>query len=252
MASTLKTTDIRHVIRQHNPWQQRALIVIGTMLVLAGGYGLYAIGRSQAEYDWAKASRMEGEQRRLTAEIRRLRNENERLSQRVVLLERTGDIDKRAAGLLNQSLRDEQAQLSALKEQVAFYRGIVSPEESAAGVRIYEMRMQPAAEPGIYQYDLILIQAMPHGDMISGGADFSVEGALGGQSRAFRRADIEIEKGRDLAFSFKHFQELSGSVRLPAGFTPARVKVEVTRAGASARIQQQYNWQDIARPAGAK
>src|SRR5262245_61538417 len=108
MASTLKTTThIQHVIRQHNPWQQRALIVIGTMLALAGGYGLYAIGRSQAEYDWAKASRMEGEQRRLTAEIRRLRNENEQLSQRVVLLERTGDIDKRAAGLLNQSLKDE-------------------------------------------------------------------------------------------------------------------------------------------------
>ena len=86
--------------------------------------------------------RLESEHHRLLAEIRRLRGDNQRLSQRVVLLERTGEIDKRAAGVLDQSLKDEQARLTALKEQVEFYRGIVSPEGYSVGVRVYELEMR--------------------------------------------------------------------------------------------------------------
>ena len=74
---------------------------------------LYALGRSQSGNDWAHTLRLEAERHRLVTEIRRLRGENKRLSERVVLLERAGEIDKRAASVLDKSLRDEQAELAA-------------------------------------------------------------------------------------------------------------------------------------------
>lgn len=244
--------QVRHVIRSHNPWRRWAILCAVTVFLLVGGWGLYVYGHSQAEYDWSRTASLEAEERRLTAELRRLRSENERLAQRVVLLERNGDIDKTAAGVLNQSLRDEQAKLTALKEQVEFYRGIVSPEGYSAAVRVYELEMRPVAEAGLYEYDLVLIQPVRHDSAVSGSAEMTVHGLQDGQPKAYKLSDIEAEGGGTLSFSFKYFQQLSGSVRLPKGFKPTRVQVDVVRADTpTARIQQVYNWKDIEKSGGA-
>lgn len=244
--------QVKHVIRTHNPWRRWVIVCVATVFLLVGGWGLYTYGRSVAEYDWSKTSSLEAEERRLVSEIRRLRSENERLAQRVVLLERNGEIDKTAAGVLNQSLRDEQAKLTALKEQVEFYRGIVSPEGYSAAVRVYELEMRPVAEAGLYEYDLVLIQPVRHDTAVSGSAELTVHGLQDGQPKSYRLSDVEAEGGKSLLFSFKYFQQLSGSVRLPKGFKPTRVQVDVVRADTpAARIQQTYNWKDIEKTGGA-
>ena len=251
MPAPLHSTGVRHVIKIHRPWLRWALIGAGTAAVLIGSFALYALGRSQSGNDWTHTLRLEAEQHRLVAEIRRLRAENNRLSERVVLFERAGEIDKRAASVLNQSLRDGQAELAALKEQVAFYRGIVSPEESSAGVRIYELQIRPGSEPGLYQYDLVLIQTMRHDRTVSGSVDLTFIGLQAGQPRDLRLAEIEVERGKSLLFSFLYFQQLSGSVRLPQGFVPSRVQVEVQRDGKPpVRFRQVYDWTKVQRVAG--
>lgn len=251
MSGPLQTKGVRHVIRVHRPWVRWAAIGVGTVAVLIGAFAIYSLGRSQSGYDWTESVRMEAERRRLIAEIRRLRAENNELSERAVRLERAGEIDKRAAGVLNQSLKDEQAELAALKEQVAFYRGIVSPEESSAGIRVYEVEFRPGSEADLYQYDLVLIQAMHHDNPISGNADLVFKGLLDGTARSYRLADIEVERGKTLIFSFRYFQQLSGAVRFPRGFMPSRVVVDVTRNGnPPARYQQTYDWTRIQHTAG--
>lgn len=252
MPAPLHNTGVRHVIKVHRPWLRWAVFGASAVAILIGSFTLYALGRSQSGNDWTHTLRLEAEQRRLVAEIRRLRGENSRLSERVVLLERAGEIDKRAASVINQSLRDEQAELAALKEQIAFYRGIVSPEESSAGVRIYELQMRPGSEPDLYQYDLVLIQAMRHENAVSGSVDLAFIGMQEGQPRSYRLAEIEVERGKTLLFSFRYFQQLSGSVRMPRGFTPTRVQVDVARSGnPPVRFQQLYDWSKVQYSAGA-
>jgi hypothetical protein len=243
---------VRHVIKLHRPWVRWAMIGVGTVVVLIGSFALYALGRSQSGNDWAHTLRLEAERHRLVTEIRRLRGENKQLSERVVLLERAGEIDKRAASVLNKSLLDEQAELAALKEQVAFYRGIVSPEQSSAGVRVYELQLRPGSEADLYQYDLVLIQAMRHENSVAGTADLSFSGLQDGQPRHYRLSEIEVEQGKTLVFSFRYFQQLSGTVRLPRGFKPSRVQVDVTRSGnPPVRFQQSYDWNKVQYSAGA-
>ncbi len=251
MPAPQHNTGVRHVIKVHRPWLRWAMVGAGTVAILIGSFALYALGRSQSGNDWTHTLRLEAELRRMVAEVRRLRGENQRLSEHVVLLERGGDIDKRAAAVLNQSLRDEQAELAALKEQVAFYRGIVSPEESSAGVRVYELQLRPGSEPDLYQYDLVLIQVMRHENAVSGSADLAFIGLEDGQSRNYRLAEIEVERGKTLLFSFRYFQQLSGSVRLPRGFAPSRVQVDVVRGGSPpVRFQQMYDWNKVQYSAG--
>jgi hypothetical protein len=252
MPGPLHNAGVRHVIKLHRPRLRWAVIGAAVVFMLVSAFALYALGRSQSGYDWTQTLRLEAEQRRLVAEIRRLRSENHRLSERVVLLERAGEIDKRAAGVLDQSLRDEQAELAALKEQVAFYRGIVSPEESSAGVRVYELQLRTGSEPDLYQYDLVLIQAMRHENTVSGNAVLSFMGLQDGQPRSYRLAELEVERGKTLLFSFRYFQQLSGIIRLPRGFTPSRVQVDVTRGGnPPVRFQQVYDWSKVQYSAGA-
>ena len=62
-------------------------------------------------------------------------------------------------------------------------------------------------------------------------ADSHSVGLQDGQSRNYRLVEIEVERGKTLVFSFRYFQQLSGTVRLPRGFKPARVQVDVTRNG---------------------
>ncbi|MGH8453927.1 MAG: DUF6776 family protein [Nevskiales bacterium] len=252
MPAPQHNTGVRHVIRVHRPWLRWAVVGACSVAILIGSFALYALGRSQSGNDWTHTLRLEAEQRRLVAEIRRLRAENGRLSERVVLLERAGEIDKRAATVINQSLRDEQAALAALKEQVAFYRGIVSPEESSAGVRVYELQLRPGSEPELYQYDLVLIQVMRHDNAVAGSADLAFIGLQDGQPRNYRLAELEVERGKTLLFSFRYFQQLSGSIRLPRGFTPTRVQIDVIRNGnPPIRFQQMYDWNKVQYSAGA-
>lgn len=251
MSGPLQTKGVRHVIRVHRPWVRWAVIGGSAVAILIGAFALYALGRSQSGYDWTESLRREAEQRRLVAEVRRLRGENQRLSARVVQLERGGEIDKRAAGVLDKSLRDEQVELAALKEQLAFYRGIVSPEESSAGVRVYELQARPGSEPDLYQYDLVLIQAMHHDNTVAGHAELVFIGLQDGQSRSYRLSEIEVERDKILVFSFRYFQQLSGSVRLPRGFVPARIQVDVVRnSNPPIRFQQVFDWTKIQQPAG--
>lgn len=252
MPAPKHNTGVRHVIRVDRPWLRWAAAGIGAIVVLIGSFTLYALGRSQSGNDWTHTLRLEAEQRRLITEIRRLRAENSRLSERVVLLERAAEIDKRAAAVLNQSLRDGQTELAALKEQIAFYRGIVSPDESSAGVRVYELQLRPGSEPELYQYDLVLIQVMRHENTVSGNANLTFMGLQNGQPRSYSLAEVDVERGKSLLFSFRYFQQLSGSVRLPEGFVPSRVQVDVTRNGKSpVRFQQLYDWSKVQHSAGA-
>ncbi len=252
MAAPQHSPTVRHVIKLHRPWVRWAMIGASTVVILIGSFALYALGRSQSGNDWAHTLRLEAERHRLVTEIRRLRSENKQLSERVVLLERAGEIDKRAASVLNQSLLDGQAELAALKEQVAFYRGIVSPEQSSAGVRVYELQLRPGSEADLYQYDLVLIQAMRHENSVAGNADLSFSGLQDGQPRNYSLSEIEVEKGKTLVFSFRYFQQLSGTVRLPRGFKPLRVQVDVTRSGnPPVRFQQSYDWNKVQYSAGA-
>ena len=238
------------VITSYRPRLRWALIAGGTALLAMAAFGLYRYTRATTVTDFERA-RLERDQllterRDLTGKLRTANAEIQKLKDQTVYLQRSQEIDQQACASIKSSLSHLQDEVSDLQEQVAFYRGIVSPDASRAGVRVHEFKIYPTATAGVFRYDLVLIQSVRHERRTAGRVEVSVQGQQGGQSLAHRLSDLLISGEKNLVFSFKYFEEFGGEFRLPDGFRPTRVVVAVLPdSGAVPKIEDEYEWAKI-------
>lgn len=231
----------RLVVKPHRPQQARVIFGVALVAAIVGGYLLFEYGRRQGGYDMV-ASR--AERAELEEQVSRLTAENDELRQQIALLETSRGVDREAYDQVESTLADLQRQLQEQREELDFYRTIVTPADGVSGLRIQELRLSPVAEGSSYRLQLVLVQAAQHDQTISGVVDMTVEGAEGGKSVSY---DLERlvtdEQPVPIGFSFRYFQNLEREVTLPDGFTPQRVNVEVTPNGRQAKaIKQTFDW----------
>ncbi len=232
------------VITPHRPGL-RAAVIAGIVASLAlGAWLLYAYARATTVSDFERAQterdELLTERRQLTRDLRAARAEIETLKGETVYLQRSQEIDKQSSESVKGSLTSLQKELADLREQVAFYRGIVSPDASQAGVRVYEFKVTPGARAGSYRYDLVLIQSVRHDRRIAG----RIEVLLAGSNAVPTLRLSELVPAPSLQFSFKYFQEFTGEFRLPAGFMPGRILVQVLPEGGQ-KIEDDFDWAKI-------
>jgi hypothetical protein len=245
-------TKHKIIIATHRPWRRWLLIGGSTAVVLLGGWGLYSYTRAHTVSDFEKANvernQLRDDNRQLSQKLRAALSENQGLREQVAYLNRSQQIDGGACTAVKQSLATLQGEAADLREQVAFYRGIVSPAESQAGVRVFEFKVYGAAgkeaQPGAYKYDLVLIQSVRHDKRVDGDVSVSFEGYRGGAKQTLKLADLATDGNKNLVFSFKYFEEFSGSFRFPEGFRPLRATVTLQGDG-SPRIDDDYDWGKI-------
>ena len=240
------------VIAQHRPWRRWILIGSVTVAVLLGGWGLYSYTRAHTVSDFERAQlerdRLRDDNREMSQKLRAALSENQQLKDQAAYLSRSQQIDDSACSAVKLSLASMQAESADLREQLSFYRGIVSPAESQAGVRVFEFKVySPLAKDaaaGVYKYDLVLIQSVRHDKRVDGDLSVSFEGFHGGTKQSLKLADLATDGNKNLVFSFKYFEEFSGSFRFPEGFKPLRATVTVQGDG-SPRIDDDYDWGKI-------
>lgn len=238
------------VQRRRHPRLVPLAVAGGVVLALLLGWGLYHLGKIRAPGDWQRAQaaqeRLRDERRHLIGENRRLEKENRRLGEGLVALERAADIDREATAELRESLRRMQESLSEYKKELAFYRGIVSPEEAKAGVRIQQFGVAGTGESGLYRFNLVLIQAARHDRHIKGRVRLRIEGLHAGESTSLRWSDVALDSATALVFSFKYFQELAGTFRLPRAFEPTLVEIEIAPGNSgSEAFTDSYGWTQL-------
>lgn len=243
------------VQRRRHPWLVPLSVTGGAVLAVILGWGLYNMGKIRAPGNWEhvrmEQERLRDERRRLNREKRSLEEESRRLGERVVMLERAAEIDREATAKLRESLRQMQERVSEYKKELAFYRGIVSPEEARAGVRIQQFEVMDTGEAGLYRFNLVLIQATRHDRRIRGRARLRIEGLRESEPVTLRWADVALDSPSELVFSFKYFQELTGAFRLPEAFEPTLVEIEIVPgSGGSGTFTGSYDWPQLIR-AGA-
>jgi len=238
------------VIRAYRPRLRYALIAAGTALIAISAWGLYSYTRATTVVDFEKAQserdRLLDERRELTGKLRDSHAEVESLKDQIVYLQRSQEIDQQACATVKTSLASLQEEVADLHEQVAFYRGIVSPDASRAGVRVYEFKVYPTATASVYRYDLVLIQSVRHDRRIAGRVDITLQGMAGGQTQVRRLSELMLSGEQNLVFSFKYFEEFGGEFRLPDGFRPTRAVVAVLPdGGAVPKIEDEFEWSKI-------
>jgi hypothetical protein len=240
------------IIAQHRPWRRWIITGSITAMVLLGGWGVYIYTRAHTVSDFERAQlerdRLHNDNRDLSQRLRAALSENQQLKNQAAYLSRSEQIDDSACSAVKQSLAKLSAESADLRAQLSFYRGIVSPSESQAGVRVFEFKIYAApakdVTSGGYKYDLVLIQSVRHDKRVDGTLGVSIEGFQGGVKRSLKLADLATDGNKNLLFSFKYFEEFSGSFSFPDGFKPLRATVTLQSEGTSA-IDDDYDWNKI-------
>ncbi len=164
-----------------------------------------------------------------------LATELEALKQQAATAARSDQISRAANLDLQQTLAERDEEIAGLRADVQFYERLVGATGQRRGLGVHEAVFRPEAG-GSWRYALTLTQNLNRGSISAGRLRFAVEGVSGGALRTIAWADLrQAPDDAGQAYSFRYFQKLEGSIVLPAGFTPQRVRV--TLDGGSGAIE---------------
>ena len=215
-------------------------VLIGVM-VLVCAYLIYEFGRIQANYNIVDAGR---ERQEFVDRITGLDAEIAALKQDVAQLETNRDIDRSAYKDVETSLISLQAKIQEQTNEIAFYRGIVSPADGVSGLRVQDLRLTRADTERAYMIRLVLVQSLKHDRTVSGDVGLIVEGVLDGNEVSYPYSQLLGEESdSSWPFKFRYFQDFDREIILPDGFTPENIKIEVrSKTRSISSIEQSYSW----------
>ena len=212
------------------------IVVIGVF-----GYLVFEFGRIQANYNIVEVGR---ERAAFEAHIADLDAEIVSLKKQVALLETHREIDREAYKEVETSLTALQAKIQEQTDAIAFYRGIVSPEDGAAGLKVQDLRLTRGDSERVYKVHLILVQSLKHDRKVSGDVSLSIAGEEGGIEATYEYRQLLPDDGdSNWPFSFRYFQDFDREIVLPDGFTPERITIQVrSRTRSIDSIEESYAW----------
>lgn len=211
-------------------------IGIAAVLVVSAG-AVYNFGLKRVGFDPINVVKRE---QNLQKDIKQLKKERGGLQEALARAQRALQMDQAAYLELERSLKDSAREIVKLREELNFYRNIISPANKKAGLRIQSLNIEPAGSRNLYRYKLVLIQALKHDRPLQGKATFEIAGLQAGKDRTLvfpRQVDKAIR------VNFKYFQDIEGQFELPKNFKPERVKVKVSTWGRNTQsVEETYNW----------
>ena len=230
------------VIRQHRP--VRDLIIAG-VAVLAIGASAYALYMNASDWAQEELSVLSEERDELMITVEALREGNTVLRERVAILERAQQVEGKAYKDVDVHLRSLQDEVLALKEEIAFYRGIVSAGKEK-GLKIQTFVVDKESSSGAYRFQLVLTQHLKRVRMISGTVKLNIVDEQNGKPRRLMLSDMSGQQANSLKFEFKFFQRIEGRFTLPDGFKPDRLQIQVVSRGKRpASVEKSFEWQGI-------
>jgi hypothetical protein len=213
----------------------------GIALVLGAGiaWGAFELGQQRAGHNRFEANAREVE---LRAALQEAELDRTRLQEQVALLETDARIKAAAYSQVETQLAGLQAQIQKQSEDIAFYRGIVG--DQTGGLRVQDFGLFPGAAPGDFSVRVVLAQALRDGRRVSGTVELTIAGERDGEREVMDLGELVVDGPDRLQFSFRYFQNLEASLRLPNGFAPQSVTVRVRPKGKGVEpVEASFDWE---------
>jgi len=217
-------------------------------LIAAGAVGVAAVAATVFIYNhglsmagFERESAVHARQA-LEDETKRLRAELQQLRESLARAQRTIQMDQAAYQELDKSLKGSAQEIVRLREEVNFYRNIISPADKKSGLRVQSFQLVPAGGANQYRYKLVLVQALQHDRPVVGRAGFEIDGMQAGENVQLR---FPRATERPITVHLKYFQDIEGKIELPGSFQPRRIKVFITTPGGSRPVEADYAWPQV-------
>jgi hypothetical protein len=176
----------------------------------------------------------------LNARIDELMSENAHLAS-------SSEIDATASKQVGEKLTELNDEMLELKEELVFYRSLLSPAEMEPGLQILGIQMIKDGSSNAYNYKIVLTQRHNGNQLAMGNVNVQVSGLQSGKSAQLDLAELAATSGDAImSFHFKNFQSLEGKLVLPDDFEPKDVLVNVnpTTHGIK-QVERNYEWNAI-------
>lgn len=231
----------RMVVRYHSPWRRRPVLIGALVAALLLLYGAFEWGRFQGGY--SKIAEIQ-HRLKLNAKLDKLEEANTKLRSEIAAVELAREVDRKSYADVEKTLADLQAQVLKHREELTFYRGIVSPEDGIGGLRVQRFQILPGAVENHYRLRLVLVQSMRQDTVVAGSVTIQIEGVRDNKPVRLTLSETDAEKrsSDQVPFQFRYFQNLEQNITLPAGFEPRAVNVEL-RSARLAPVRESFPWQ---------
>jgi hypothetical protein len=233
----------QYLVKQHDP-RRSLLVKLCVLLVLvASCWMVFEYGRQRGGFDSVQAKRdietLVEQMSILNARIDELMSENAHLAS-------SSEIDATANKEVGETLTMLNDEMLELKEELVFYRSLLSPAELEPGVQILGIQMIKDGSSNAYNYKIVLTQRHNGNQFVTGDVDVQVNGLQSGKTMRLDLAEVTNSSGNEMSFRFKSFQSLEGRLVLPEDFQPRDVLVNVnpTTRGIK-QIERNYEWNTI-------
>ena len=142
---------------------------------------------------------------------------------------------------LQQALTEREEEISDLRANLAFYERVAGASgQQRKGLNVHSVEFRPE-QAGTWRYQVVLTQNLQQGAVSTGKLRFAIEGVRNGKLTTIAWNDLHQNTAAPPQdYSFRYFQQLKGSVMLPEGFTPQRVRVSLR--GGKTNIDQALAW----------
>lgn len=181
--------------------------------------------------------------------LKQLQEAREQLVQRdfqIKKLTRVAQVDVKTHEHGQQILRDMQLQIQKQEEELAFYRKLLTPEETQSGVDIKDFSVRVSVDEDEYYYDFLLMQSSLSKKAAKGKIRISIDGMQDDMMRRIEVSGSETQVAESIDYSFKYFQRYSGVFKLPENFHPEVVHLSVVPSSKSMKkFKNDYSWQEL-------
>ncbi len=219
-------TAKRMTVRSKQPWYWQWLVAI--FLILFGYLAGY----------WQFTG---GDYLGLIRSVNNLLKDNQKLEARTVYRERQLQVERAAQKSLADELALLQDENMELKEEVAFYRGILNESAATGVLKLYSFKLNKGKLPGQYEYHVMLIQSGRHDKMAQGSLDLKLSALQNGVPVTLPLSD-GLKTIEPIKVNFKYYQRVDGNFVLPPALEKPSVALSLTGNGLKASgIRQQLD-----------
>lgn len=187
----------------------------------------------------------------LGAELHRLRaavaesgERIEQLESRLRLAERGEEVARGALARLQGLLAQREAEVAALRADLAFFERLTAAEGERRGMSIHGLVLRPRGGD-IYQVRFALAQNLETARPVRGRVWLEVEGMSDEKRRRLGWTVLRKDPAAvPLSYAFRYFQQFEEDITLPPRFRPLRLIVRWSPEGGR-EAEESYPWERL-------
>ncbi len=221
----------RMTVRTHLAWYWRwlGLILVGG-LSLALAAWMYDAGRRFAGFD---SSEVQEELVQLRAAVKKMDQDTAQLRGLANAADARVKIEQSAQAQLATQVKQLEDENTRLKEDLAFFEGLIPSGRRDERVSIHRFTVQPGAVPGEYRYRLLVLQGGRRDREFSGTMQFSADLQDKGRNAMIPLAGDGISERGVRSLNFKFFHRVEGVFRTAPTARLRAVQVRIFESGSS-------------------